>query len=154
LTLSRISEKRHVYWIEVRFAPEDDALLKESAWSGNAPGVLHFGGERGSSSFSRTFRGRGKRARLHEARGLGRCAAKYAIAYIAFIYGGAYKWRKAGIGALIVPAIFEEIEAKAPKAIERVRRSLPAAFPEEIAASIIAGFESRLNRLDGAKTGS
>jgi hypothetical protein len=35
----------------------------------------------------------------------------------------------------------------APNAIEQVRHALPANFPEEIAVSIISGFNARLERL-------
>jgi serine/threonine-protein kinase HipA len=57
---------------------------------------------------------------------------------------------RAGIGASVLQAIFDDIQATAQTAIEQVARSLPATFPEEIAASIIGGFRTRLGRLERA----
>ena len=54
---------------------------------------------------------------------------------------------KARIGASVVERVFENIQARAPAAIEKVRQTLPADFPEEIATSIFGGFEQRLGRL-------
>jgi len=54
---------------------------------------------------------------------------------------------QAGIGAAILEQIFEDIHSRAPKAIEKVKQTLPADFPEEIAVSIIGGFNARLERL-------
>jgi serine/threonine-protein kinase HipA len=54
---------------------------------------------------------------------------------------------QAGIGAAALEQIFEDTHSRAPKAIEKVKQTLPADFPEEIAASIIGGFNARLERL-------
>jgi hypothetical protein len=75
---------------------------------------------------------------------------KHRLVSIRFVRHFLQTAARAGIGASIVQAVFEDIQAKAPRAIERVHRSLPAGFPEEICASIIAGFETRLKRLDEA----
>jgi serine/threonine-protein kinase HipA len=54
---------------------------------------------------------------------------------------------QAGIGAAVLEQIFEDIRSRAPKAIEKVKQTLPADFPEEVAISIIGGFNTRLERL-------
>lgn len=54
---------------------------------------------------------------------------------------------KAGIGATNVRRLFEEIVAAAPAAIDRVLKSLPKDFPNEIADRIVAGFLSRLRNV-------
>jgi serine/threonine-protein kinase HipA len=53
---------------------------------------------------------------------------------------------QAGIGAAILEQIFKDIHSRAPKAIVKVKQTLPADFPEEIVASIIGGFNARLER--------
>jgi hypothetical protein len=53
---------------------------------------------------------------------------------------------RAGIGASVVAALVEDIRATVPGAIEKVRRSLPAGFPTEIADAIIEGFQTRLEK--------
>jgi len=58
---------------------------------------------------------------------------------------------QAGIGASIPERVFAEILASAPAAIEQVTQSLPAGYPEEIAASIITGFEGRLRNLSPSR---
>ena len=58
-----------------------------------------------------------------------------------------FRAAQAGIGAAILEQIFEDIHSRAPKAIVNVKQTLPADFPEEIAASIIGGFNARLERL-------
>jgi serine/threonine-protein kinase HipA len=57
---------------------------------------------------------------------------------------------KAGIGASVVERVSADIRAKAPAAIEEVMRSMPAGFPEEVATSILHGFETRLRMLASA----
>jgi serine/threonine-protein kinase HipA len=52
-----------------------------------------------------------------------------------------------GIGAATLEQIFEDIRSRAPKALEKAKQTLPADFPEEIAISIIGGFNARLERL-------
>ncbi|WP_163270055.1 type II toxin-antitoxin system HipA family toxin [Chelativorans alearense] len=54
---------------------------------------------------------------------------------------------RVGIGASIVERVFEGIRTRAPAAMEEVKQTLPADFPEEIATSILGGFEQRLRRL-------
>lgn len=56
---------------------------------------------------------------------------------------------RAGIGASVVAAILGNIRAKAPDAIEQVRRNLPTGFPAEIAEAIIDGFQTRLEKAIG-----
>ena len=51
---------------------------------------------------------------------------------------------KAGIGAASVQRLFEETVTAAPAAIDRVLKSLPKGFPNEIADRIVAGFRTRL----------
>jgi hypothetical protein len=55
---------------------------------------------------------------------------------------------KAGIGAALLHAIFEDIRARAPAALVTVVAALPKGFPESVVASIIGGFQSRLSRLE------
>ena len=57
---------------------------------------------------------------------------------------------KAGIGAGIVKAIFGELHAKAPAAVEQVTASLPKGFPAEVADTISNGIKARLRRLEEA----
>jgi serine/threonine-protein kinase HipA len=57
---------------------------------------------------------------------------------------------KAGIGAGVVTAIFDELRAQAPAAVEQVTTSLPKAFPAEVADSISNGVKARLHRLEEA----
>ena len=56
---------------------------------------------------------------------------------------------RAGIGAATLEQIFEDIRSRAPKAIEQLEPMLRADFPEDIADSIIGGFNTRLARLIG-----
>ncbi|WP_245284233.1 hypothetical protein [Bradyrhizobium sp. WSM2254] len=57
---------------------------------------------------------------------------------------------KAGIGAGLVTAIFDELRTQALAAIEQVTASLPKAFPSEVADSISNGVKARLRRLEQA----
>jgi serine/threonine-protein kinase HipA len=57
---------------------------------------------------------------------------------------------KAGIGAGRVMAIFDELRAQVPAAIEQVIASLPKAFPAEVAGSLGNGVRARLHRLEEA----
>ena len=54
---------------------------------------------------------------------------------------------RSGIGASMLRPLFADLEAQAPAAIEKVRQTLAQGFQEEIAATIIGGFESRLRML-------
>jgi serine/threonine-protein kinase HipA len=56
---------------------------------------------------------------------------------------------KAGIAALAVQALLEDIAAGAIPAIEHVMKDLPPGFPSEIADSIIGGFHARLREVGG-----
>ena len=57
---------------------------------------------------------------------------------------------KAGIGAGRVMAIFDELRAQVPAAIEQVIASLPKAFPAKVAGSIGNGVRARLHKLEEA----
>ena len=57
---------------------------------------------------------------------------------------------KAGIGAGRVMAIFDELRAQVPAAIEQVIASLPKAYPADVAGSIGNGVRARLHRLEEA----
>jgi serine/threonine-protein kinase HipA len=57
---------------------------------------------------------------------------------------------KAGIGARLVTAIFDELREQASSAVEQVTASLPKAFPAEVADSISNGVKARLRRLEEA----
>ncbi len=57
---------------------------------------------------------------------------------------------KAGIGAGPVKAIFDELRAQAPAAVEQVTASLPKGFPPEVADTISNGIKARLRRLEEA----
>jgi serine/threonine-protein kinase HipA len=54
---------------------------------------------------------------------------------------------RAGLGASALEPIFDDIRVRTESAIDEIKNSLPPGFPEEIAASIFRGFESRLQRL-------
>ncbi len=56
---------------------------------------------------------------------------------------------RSGAGASLVQPIFDDLREKAPSAITAVVAALPGGFPEQVAASIVAGFEKRLNLIDG-----
>ena len=51
---------------------------------------------------------------------------------------------RAGVATSIVEKVFHDIADATPGTIELVRSTLPPGFPEQIATSIIMGFESRL----------
>lgn len=57
---------------------------------------------------------------------------------------------KSGIGASVVKPLFADILEKSPGAIQSVLDGLPKGFPEQIAASIIYGFRSRLRIVEAA----
>jgi serine/threonine-protein kinase HipA len=86
---------------------------------------------------------RRNKMRLAMAVGDGRHYAIQTIMPRHFIQSAA----QAGIGAAVLEQIFEDIHSRAPKAIVKVKQAVPADFPEEIAASILGGFNARLERL-------
>jgi len=49
-----------------------------------------------------------------------------------------------------VTAIFDELRAQSPAAVEQVTASLPKTFPAEVADSISNGVKARLRRLEEA----
>ncbi|HEX2889895.1 HipA domain-containing protein [Vineibacter terrae] len=55
---------------------------------------------------------------------------------------------RSGAGASVVQPIFDDLREKAPAAIAAAITALPGGFPEQVAASIVAGFEKRLNQID------
>ncbi|TXL80349.1 type II toxin-antitoxin system HipA family toxin [Vineibacter terrae] len=55
---------------------------------------------------------------------------------------------RSGVGASVVQPILDDLREKAPAAIAAVIAALPGSFPEQVAASIVAGFEKRLNLID------
>jgi serine/threonine-protein kinase HipA len=57
---------------------------------------------------------------------------------------------KAGLGARPVKAIFNELCAQAPAALEQVTGSLPKGFRAEIADTISDGIKARLRRMEEA----
>jgi serine/threonine-protein kinase HipA len=57
---------------------------------------------------------------------------------------------KAGIGARPVKAIFDELCAQAPAALEQVTGALPKGFPAEVADTISNGIKARLRRMEEA----
>jgi serine/threonine-protein kinase HipA len=57
---------------------------------------------------------------------------------------------KAGIGARPVTAIFDELRARAPAAVEQVAVSLPKGFPAEVADAISQAIKARLRRMEEA----
>ena len=57
---------------------------------------------------------------------------------------------KAGIGAGLVTAIFDELRTQIPAAVEQVTASLPKGFPAEVADSVSNGVKARLRRLADA----
>lgn len=56
---------------------------------------------------------------------------------------------KAGIGALTVQGLLDDIATRAPAAVDEVMRGLPRDFPAPIAEAILKGFRSRLRQIAG-----
>jgi serine/threonine-protein kinase HipA len=54
---------------------------------------------------------------------------------------------RAGLGASVLEPIFDDIRVRPKSAIDEIKNSLPPGFPEDIAASIFRGLESRLQSL-------
>jgi len=54
---------------------------------------------------------------------------------------------KAGVGAITVQTLLDELAAKAPAAVEKVMSTLPHEFRTQIAESILKGFVGRLRHI-------
>jgi serine/threonine-protein kinase HipA len=59
---------------------------------------------------------------------------------------------RAGVGASVVKKAFDDLRSIGPVAIDAIRNALSPGFPENIANSIIHGFEDRLRQLNLAQS--
>ena len=56
---------------------------------------------------------------------------------------------RGGMGEEAVEAVFADLLATAPSALDGVARAMPSDLPDELTDSIAAGFTRRLDRLAG-----